>query len=74
MTELTELAGLATVADIMELTGENRELVKKGLALMADSKNTGLKALRNKGKEIISISLWFYTWAVHKCIRKSRYS
>jgi single-stranded-DNA-specific exonuclease len=29
MSELTELAALATVADIMELTGENRELVKK---------------------------------------------
>ncbi len=56
MSELTELAALATVADIMELTGENRELVKKGLALMADSKNTGLRALINrsgiKGKKI----------------------
>ncbi len=45
--ELTELAALATVADIMELKGENRNLVKKGLKLMAHSGNEGLKALIN---------------------------
>jgi len=43
--ELTELAALATIADIMELRGENRELVKRGLSMMMDSKNIGLKAL-----------------------------
>ena len=43
--ELLELAGLATVADIMELKDENRVLVKRALELMKDSSNTGLKAL-----------------------------
>lgn len=43
--ELTQLAALATVADIMVLKGENRNLVKKGLKLMSNTENEGLKAL-----------------------------
>ena len=45
MDEFTEFAALATVCDVMELTDENRSLVKKGLKLMRDSGNPGLKAL-----------------------------
>lgn len=72
MSELTELAGLATVADIMELTGENRELVKKGLALMADSKNTGLKALINKtGIKEKKLSAYHCGFILGPCINAS---
>ena len=72
MSELTELAALATVADIMELTGENRELVKKGLALMADSKNTGLKALINKsGIKGKKISAYHCGYILGPCINAS---
>jgi single-stranded-DNA-specific exonuclease len=42
---LLKIAALATVADIVPLTGENRAIVKLGLDGMADVKNPGLRAL-----------------------------
>ena len=43
--ELLEYAGIATVADVMELQGENRILVKYGLKALSHTKNIGLRAL-----------------------------
>lgn len=43
--ELLEYAAIATVADVMELQGENRGLVKSGLVALAHTKNIGLRAL-----------------------------
>ncbi|SHG95357.1 single-stranded-DNA-specific exonuclease [Thermosyntropha lipolytica DSM 11003] len=43
-----ELAALATVADIMPLTGDNRIIVKEGLKRMPATRNRGLKALLEK--------------------------
>lgn len=43
--ELTELVALGTVADIVPLRGENRALVKMGLAAMADTRIVGLQKL-----------------------------
>lgn len=43
--QLTELVALGTVADIVPLVGENRELVRRGLAAMASTELVGLKAL-----------------------------
>ena len=40
-----EFAALATVADVMELKGENRILVREGLARLRRTENTGLNAL-----------------------------
>lgn len=45
-----ELAALATVADIVPLRGENRILVKEGLASMKRTKRPGLKALLRESK------------------------
>ena len=42
---LTELAAMGTVADIVPLVGENREIVRRGLAAMRDTKLVGLQAL-----------------------------
>lgn len=42
---LLDLAALATVADLVPLTGENRVIVRLGLKVMRDSKWTGLRAL-----------------------------
>ena len=42
---LLDLVALATVADVVPLTGLNRAYVKKGLAVMHARENTGLKAL-----------------------------
>ncbi|MBI3081616.1 MAG: single-stranded-DNA-specific exonuclease RecJ [Gemmatimonadetes bacterium] len=42
---LLDLVALATVADIVPLTGENRILVRSGLKLLADSRWPGVRAL-----------------------------
>ncbi len=40
-----ELVALATVADLMPLQGENRRLVRRGLAALARTRKPGLRAL-----------------------------
>jgi single-stranded-DNA-specific exonuclease len=40
-----ELVALATVADLMPLVGENRRLVREGLAQMAGTERPGMRAL-----------------------------
>ena len=40
-----ELVALGTVADVMPLVGENRTLVREGLALLQDTMRPGLQAL-----------------------------
>ncbi|MCI8565355.1 MAG: single-stranded-DNA-specific exonuclease RecJ [Lachnospiraceae bacterium] len=43
--ELLGYAAIATVADVMDLTGENRILVRDGLNLLKRTENPGLRAL-----------------------------
>ncbi len=45
--ELLDLVAIGTIADIVPLTGENRLLVKLGLARMATTANAGLQAMMN---------------------------
>lgn len=45
MNDLTELAALGTVCDVMTLEDENRTLVKKGLELMKKSAYLGIRKL-----------------------------
>jgi single-stranded-DNA-specific exonuclease len=40
-----KMAAIATVADVVPLTGENRVIVKHGLAGLGEAKNPGLRAL-----------------------------
>lgn len=42
---LLDYAALATVADVVDLTGENRPLVRHGLRVLAESRWPGLRAL-----------------------------
>ena len=61
--ELLEYVAVATVADVMELQGENRVLVKEGLRRLQYTKNTGLRALLEVqglfGKEIKAYHIGF---------------
>lgn len=60
-----ELAALSTVADMVPLLGENREIVRRGLAALAETQRPGLKALmavagvtpKNVTSESIAFSL-----------------
>lgn len=45
ITRFLDYAAIATVADVMELTGENRIIVKEGLDLLHRTDRIGLKAL-----------------------------
>lgn len=58
-----ELAALGTVADMVPLQDENRELVKLGLAAMAKTQRPGLKALMDvagvKPKQVSSEAIAF---------------
>ncbi len=43
--QYSDLAAIATVADVVPLTGENREIVKHGLHYLENTENPGLQAL-----------------------------
>ncbi len=67
-----EFLAIATVCDVVDLTGENRTLVKNGLEAISNSKNIGLKALMEQtgimGKEIGVYHLGFI---IGPCINAS---
>jgi len=45
LTRLLDLVSISTIADIMPLIGENRIIVKKGLDILQETKNPGLKKI-----------------------------
>ncbi len=48
--EHLDLVALSTVSDIAPLVGENRILVKEGLAMLSERKNLGIRALADVAK------------------------
>lgn len=57
--EKLELAALATIADLVPLTGANRAIVKKGLEILKKSKRPGLlKLYKEAAIEISSIGVY----------------
>ena len=61
--EYADLCALGTVADVMELTQENRTLVRKGMEVLGHTHRPGLRALLKEtgveGKTLSSIALGF---------------
>lgn len=70
--EFYEFVAIATVCDVVDLVGENRIFVKKGLSVIGHTKNIGLKALMKQtgifGKEIGVYHLGFI---IGPCINAS---
>lgn len=67
-----ENAGFATVGDVMDLTGENRILVKLGLKALEHTKNPGMKALIAKNKlSDKSLSAYHIGFVLGPCINAS---
>ena len=65
-----DLAAIGTVADIMPLVGENRRIVKAGLALLQETDRPGLAALiRQCGLEGKRLTHWTPAW-FHAAIRR----
>ncbi|MDO4632367.1 MAG: single-stranded-DNA-specific exonuclease RecJ [Eubacteriales bacterium] len=66
---LVEYAGFATVGDIMDLTGENRILVKEGLRRLNHTKNIGLRALiRENGLSERKIMAYHIGFVLGPCL------
>ncbi|MCI8376164.1 MAG: single-stranded-DNA-specific exonuclease RecJ [Lachnospiraceae bacterium] len=70
--ELSEFAAVATVGDIMELTGENRILVRYGLKRLEQTRNLGYRALLRvnslEGKRLTAYHIGF---VIGPCINAS---
>ena len=70
--DFLEPAAIATVGDIIDLQGENRILVKEGLARLPFTKNKGLKALiRAIGLEDQKITSYDIGFRLGPCINAS---
>ena len=70
--ELLSYAAIATVCDVMELTGENRIIVKHGLRLLRHTRNQGLLALMdvsNIDKE--QLSAFHLGFVIGPCLNAS---
>lgn len=69
---LIEYAAIATVGDVMKLTGENRIMVKEGLKRLNHTQNIGLKALiRVNGLEDKEINSYHIGFVIGPCINAS---
>lgn len=70
--EMIAHVAFATVGDVMELTGENRLLVKLGLEAIHQTKNPGLLALIQQNKlEREQIKSWHFGFVLGPCINAS---
>lgn len=66
---LMENVAIATVGDVMDLTGENRIFVKQGLEMLKRTKNQGLKALIEcTGIDTDRISSYHIGFVIGPCI------
>lgn len=66
--DLLEYVAIATVADVMDLKGENRILVKEGLRRLSVTKKTGLAAiLKATGLEGRPISAYHVGFVIGPC-------
>ena len=69
---LAEFAAVATVGDIMDLTGENRILVKYGLRRLEQTKNPGYRALiAVNGLEGKKLTAYHIGFVIGPCINAS---
>lgn len=70
--EFLENAAFATVGDVMDLTDENRILVKEGLKRIRHTKNKGMRALILQNKlEFDSINAYHFGFVLGPCINAS---
>lgn len=70
--ELIVFAAIATVGDIVDLIDENRIIVKKGLELIGQTKNIGLKALiQETGLNDAKISAYHIGFVIGPCMNAS---
>lgn len=70
--EFLENVAFATVGDVMDLTDENRILVKEGLKRIHRTKNPGMRALILQNKlDIASVNAYHFGFVLGPCINAS---
>lgn len=70
--ELLPYGAIATVCDVMQLTGENRAIVKYGIIKLQGIKDIGLKSLIHKcNLEIENISAYHLGFVIGPCLNAS---
>lgn len=70
--DLIENAGFATVGDVMDLTGENRILVKEALKRIRHTKNIGMQALISSCKiDKDKLDAYHFGFVLGPCINAS---
>ena len=66
---LMENVAIATIGDVMDLVGENRVFVKKGLELLKTTKNEGLHALLQcTGVDTANLNTYHIGFVIGPCI------
>ena len=69
---LMENVAIATVGDVMDLTGENRIFVKQGLEMLKRTQNPGLKALIEcTGVDVDRLNAYHIGFVLGPCINAS---
>ena len=72
MDYLMENVAIATVGDVMDLTGENRIFVKQGLEMLKRTHNPGLKALIEcTGIDVERLNTYHIGFVIGPCINAS---
>ncbi len=72
MDYLMENVAIATVGDVMDLTGENRIFVKQGLEMLKRTHNPGLKALIEcTGIDVERLNAYHIGFVIGPCINAS---
>ena len=67
-----ENVAIATVGDVMDLTGENRIFVKQGLEMLKRTQNPGLKALIEcTGVDVERLNAYHIGFVLGPCINAS---
>ncbi len=70
--ELLSYAAIATVCDVMDLVGENRIIVKRGLELLQRTQNKGLLALMDiSGIDKTQLSAFHLGFVIGPCLNAS---
>ena len=70
--EFLQFAGMATVADLVPLTGENRILAKEGIKRLQKTDNEGLKAiLQIRGAKAEEINEFYIGFIIGPCLNSA---
>jgi len=70
--DIIQFAGMATVADIVPLTGENRILAKEGIKRLQNTENKGIKAIASvRNASLDELNEYYIGFIIGPCINSA---